>query len=100
MVISLVGFASAYLKARPRFLAWASGMVLPFYVLHHPVVVVVAALAVGTGLGLWTKFGLILFVSLVGTLLLCETVRRLPAVLAGRNAPLHAAAERAGEPRP
>lgn len=99
MVISLVGFASVYLRARPRFLSWASGLVLPFYVLHHPVVVVVAALAVGAGIGMWATFGLILLVSLVGTLLLCEVVRRLPAAIAARTAPLRPAAEGAGEPR-
>lgn len=100
MVISLVGFASVYLRTRPRFLVWASGWVLPFYVLHHPVVVVVAALAIRTGFGTWTKFGLILLVSLAGTLLLCEVVRRLPAAFAAWTAPLRPAAERAGEPRP
>lgn len=100
MVVSLVGFASVYLRPRPRFLAWASGLVLPFYVLHHPVVVLVAALVVGMGIGLWAKFGLILLLSLAGTLLLCAVVMRWPAALARRSGPLRPAAERAGEPRP
>ncbi|MGZ8562036.1 MAG: acyltransferase family protein [Candidatus Limnocylindria bacterium] len=100
MVVSLVGFASVYLRARPRLLAWASGLVLPFYVLHHPVVVLVAALVVGMGIGLWAKFGLILLLSLAGTLLLCAVVMRWPAAVARRSGPLRPAAEHAGEPRP
>jgi surface polysaccharide O-acyltransferase-like enzyme len=84
MVLSLVGFGSTFLRARPRFLAWASGIVLPFYVLHHPVVVPVAALVVGMSIGLWAKFTLIVGASLVGTLLLCEAVRRRPAAMSRR----------------
>lgn len=100
MVVSLIGFASAYLRARPAFLAWASGLVLPFYVLHHPMVVVVAALVVGTGMGIWAKFGLIVLVSLAGTLLLCAIAARGPAFLPRRGAPLRPATESAGEPGP
>lgn len=100
MVVSLVGFASIYLRARPRFLSWANRLVLPFYVLHHPVVVLVAALVVGLGMGMWAKFGLILLLSLAGTLLLCAAVTRGPAALARRAGPLRPAAEHAAEPGP
>jgi glucans biosynthesis protein C len=100
MVMSLIGFASAYLVARPRFLGWANRLVLPFYVLHHPVVVLVAALVVSMGLGLWAKFGLILLISLAGTLLLCAVVTRAPAAFARRAGPLRHVAEPAGEPSP
>jgi len=100
MVMSLIGFGSAYLRARPRFLTWAGGLVLPFYVLHHPVVVLVAALVVGMGMAMWAKFGLILLLSLADTLLLCEVVRRAPAALTRRAGSLHPAAEPAGEPGP
>lgn len=71
MVLALIGFGSVYLTARPAFLSWASPRVLPFYVIHHPVVVVVAAVAVGMGWGLWPTFGVILAVSLTVTLILC-----------------------------
>ena len=47
-------------------------MVLPFYVLHHPVTVVVAAIVVGgLSVGLWAKFGLILVLAGATTLALC-----------------------------
>lgn len=100
MVMSLIGFASSYLRARPRFLAWANGLVLPFYVLHHPVIVLVAALVVGMGIGMWAKFGLIVLFSLAGTLLLCAIVVRGPAALTRRAGTMRPAAEPAGEPGP
>jgi hypothetical protein len=46
-------------------------MVLPFYVLHHQVTVVVAAVVVGLSTGLWIKFGLILLVAGITTVALC-----------------------------
>jgi membrane-bound acyltransferase YfiQ involved in biofilm formation len=82
MVMMLVGFASTFLTARPRGLQWAARMALPFYVLHHPVVVVVAALVVGMGIGMWAKFGLIVSVSLVITVLLCVAISRRPTAAA------------------
>jgi hypothetical protein len=97
MVISLIGFASTYLVGRPRILGWANRLVLPFYVLHHPVVVLVAALVVGTGLGLWAKFGLVLLFSLAGTLALCAVVARGPVALSRRTGTLRPATEPAGE---
>ena len=39
MTLVFVGLAATYFTARPRFLGWASAMVLPFYVIHHPVTV-------------------------------------------------------------
>jgi len=81
MVMTLVGFASAFLTARPRALGWSARMALPFYVLHHPVVVVVAAVVVGMGIGMWAKFGLIVGVSLAATLLLCVAVGRAPGAI-------------------
>jgi Acyltransferase family len=71
MTLIVVGVAATYFTARPRFLAWASHMVLPFYVLHHPVTVVVAAIVVGLSAGLWVKFGLILLLAGATTLALC-----------------------------
>jgi surface polysaccharide O-acyltransferase-like enzyme len=100
MVVSLIGFASVYLRARPRFLAWASRLVLPFYVLHHPVVVLVAALVVGLEMGLWAKFGLIVAVSLAGTLLLCEVLRRGLASATRRPGSIRPAAEPVAEAGP
>jgi len=104
MVMTLVGFASTILTARPRALGWAARTALPFYVLHHPVVVLVAALVVGSGIGMWARFGLIVGISLVGTLLLCVAVSRGPAVVsrlvARDESPGAGAGTPAREPQP
>jgi hypothetical protein len=71
MTLVLVGFAATYFTARPRFLGWASATVLPFYVLHHPVTVLVAALVVPLSLGLYLKFGLIVLIAGTATVGLC-----------------------------
>ncbi len=99
MVVSLIGFASAYLVARPGVLTWASRLVLPFYVLHHPVVVLVAALLVGLGIGLWATFGLILLVSLAITLGLSVAMVWGPSAITGRFRPMRPTAESAGGPQ-
>ena len=84
MTLVLVGAAATYLTARPRFLGWASAMVLPFYVLHHPIVVVVAAMVVPLSLGLWAKYGLIVLVAGTATVLLCAALDVATAALGGR----------------
>jgi hypothetical protein len=71
MTLVLVGFAATYFTARPRFLGWASAMVLPFYVLHHPITVVVAAMVVPLSLGLYLEFGLIVLIAGAATVALC-----------------------------
>lgn len=85
MTLILVGFAATYFTARPRFLVWASHMVLPFYVLHHPVTVVVAAVVVSLSAGLWVKFGLILLVAGAATLAMCVALDLGSKVLRGRR---------------
>jgi len=84
MTLILVGVAATYFTARPRFLGWASDMVLPFYVLHHPVTVVVAAVVVGLSAGLWVKFGLILLVAGATTVALCVALDVATTALRGR----------------
>jgi hypothetical protein len=97
MTLILVGVAATYFTARPRFLAWASHMVLPFYVLHHPVTVVVAAMVVGLSAGLWVKFGLILLVAGATTVALCVALDVATKALRGRPSRGEPAAVRQAE---
>jgi glucan biosynthesis protein C len=85
-VITLVwvGLAATYFTARPRFLGWASAMVLPFYVIHHPVTVVVAAMVITLPLGLYAKFGLVLLVAGTATVALCLALDLATSVLSAR----------------
>lgn len=84
MSLAFIGLAATYFTARPRFLGWASDMVLPFYVLHHPVVVAVAAVVIGLSVGLWVKFALILVIAGTATVALCVALDVATSTLAGR----------------
>lgn len=77
MVLVFIGFAARHLTVRPRALGWASRAVLPFYVLHHPVIVVVAVWVLSLQMPLWPAFGLICAISLPLTLAIYELGRRL-----------------------
>jgi hypothetical protein len=55
---------------------WGADMPMPFYVLSHPVIVVLAAYVVGWDVGLWAKFTFTTVLSIGITLVLCEVVRR------------------------
>jgi hypothetical protein len=56
--------------------SWGADMPMPFYVLSHPVLVVIAAYVVELHVGLWAKFTLTTLLSIAVTLVLCEGVRR------------------------
>jgi hypothetical protein len=60
-----------------RATAYLADSILPFYILHHPVVVVVTSAVVGLPLGAWPEFLLVVAVSLSVTLAVYELgVRR------------------------
>jgi glucans biosynthesis protein C len=59
-----------------RTTAYLSESILPFYVIHHPVVVLVASVVIGLPLGVWPKFTLIAVIALSATLLLYELLVR------------------------
>ncbi len=59
-------------------------MVLPFYVIHHPVTVVVAAMVITLPLGLYAKFGLVLLVAGTATVALCVALDLATSALGAR----------------
>ena len=62
-----------------RVMAYLEESILPFYVLHHPVVLTVASFVVTWNLGLWPKFFAILVIAFAITVSLYEFgVRRRP----------------------
>ncbi|HEX5041045.1 MAG TPA: AMP-binding protein [Candidatus Limnocylindria bacterium] len=63
-------------RSHPSWLPRASRAILPFYVLHHPVVVAVAALVVQWPAGPWTKLVVVLVAALAGSVMLTALVMR------------------------
>jgi surface polysaccharide O-acyltransferase-like enzyme len=77
-VLAVIGFAIRYLTRRTAALDYASDAVLPFYVLHHPIVVAIAVVAITWPVGLWAKHIVIVAGSFGATWLLYEYgVRRV-----------------------
>ncbi|HEY8177768.1 MAG TPA: AMP-binding protein [Candidatus Limnocylindria bacterium] len=76
LVAAALWLGVRWLRWQPAWLPRVNRAVLPFYVLHHPVSVAVAAVVVQWRLGLWPKLGVILVVSLAGSLALTEVVMR------------------------
>lgn len=67
--------------------------VLPFYVLHHPVVVAVASFIVPLALSLWIKVGILIVTVYPVTIVACELlVRRIPLMRRAIGLPTPAAA--------
>lgn len=63
-------------RSQPAWLPRANRAILPFFVLHHPVVVAVSAVVVQWSMGLWAKFAVVLAVSLAGTLGITQLTMR------------------------
>jgi glucan biosynthesis protein C len=75
-IVFLLGVGVRWLDRYNRLTEWGADMPMPFYVLHQPVLVVIARYVVGWNVGLWPKFFVIAATAIGVTLLLCEGVRR------------------------
>jgi hypothetical protein len=68
-----------WLNRPNRAMSYAQESILPFYVIHHPVVLTIASFVVTWGLGVWPKFAVIVIVGYATTISLYELgVRRWP----------------------
>jgi glucans biosynthesis protein C len=79
-LVVFLGAARIHLIQEGPVLRWAVPLVYPFYIFHQTVIVVVGFYLVGVPLGVYSRFLLITLVSLAGTLLALEAVRRVPLV--------------------
>jgi glucan biosynthesis protein C len=75
-VVVLIGIGVRWLDRDTRLTRWGTDRPLPFYVLSHPAVVVIARYVVVWNIGLWWKFLVITVLSIGITLVLCEIVGR------------------------
>ena len=65
-----------WFRSRPSWLPRANRAILPFFILHHPVAVAVAAVVVQWSMGLWAKLVVVLVASLAGSLALTALAMR------------------------
>ena len=94
-LVFLIGVGVRWLNHDNPLTEWGADRPLPFYVLSHPIIVVLARYIVGWQLGVWAKFLVLAAVSIGIALALCELVSRyrVTRVLFGLSAtpkPRHA----------
>jgi peptidoglycan/LPS O-acetylase OafA/YrhL len=100
-LLAIFGFAFQHLNRNKPFLRYANEAVLPFYILHQPVLLTAAFFVVHWAVPDWLKFGVIVAVTFAVSLALYEfAVRRVNGLrlLFGMKAPSRAAVP-APEPR-
>ncbi|HYM50954.1 MAG TPA: acyltransferase family protein [Candidatus Limnocylindrales bacterium] len=77
LVVALLAFGIRHLDYRTRLLDYASEAVMPFYVLHHPVIVVIGSFVLQANANLWVKHAVLTTTALACTLVIYELgVRR------------------------
>jgi len=63
-IFTLLGFAENKLNYTNKFLKYGNEAVLPFYIIHQPVIVLIGYFVVQTQLSIGVKYGIIVFISL------------------------------------
>jgi glucan biosynthesis protein C len=78
LIISFFGLAGRYLNKRNRFLTYGSEAVLPFYVLHQTVIIVIGYFVVQWSIGITPKYFIIASTSFIVIMAIYELlVRRI-----------------------
>jgi surface polysaccharide O-acyltransferase-like enzyme len=98
-LLAVLTLGMRWMDFRNRLTAYLAESILPFYVIHHPVVVFVASIVIPLPLGVWPKFLVVAGSALVVTLLVYETLIRrwAPARLVFGLRPRAAPARRPGQ---
>jgi glucans biosynthesis protein C len=81
LVAAALGYGHELLSARERGLAFARESAMPVYVLHQPVIILLAVPVVGLGAGVPAKFALLVGASTAGTLAAYHLMRRSPRLM-------------------
>lgn len=77
-MLTFLGFGSRYLNFNNRFLSYANGAVLPFYILHQTVIVVLGYFIAGWEIAVFPKFLFMVAVNFAIIVLLYEfAVKRI-----------------------
>lgn len=97
-LLALIGGARRHLDRGGAVARHAGELVLPFYVLHQPVVVAFAFVAVRAGMGLRSALALVAIASLLTTLALCALVASSRLLRPAFGLRPRSAPGRAGEP--
>lgn len=76
VIVFVLYIGIRFLNSRNRFLDYASEGVMPFYVLHHPVIVAIGFYVIQWHVNLWVKYGVIIVTAFIATVLIYELAIR------------------------
>jgi glucan biosynthesis protein C len=79
-ILTILGLGMKYLTASGRFLRYATEAVLPFYMLHQPIILLIAFWVVQLQIHILVKYLIIVILSFAGIMLLYEGIRRVGAL--------------------
>jgi hypothetical protein len=76
-VLAILGFGMKYLTTTRPFLGYATEAVLPFYMLHQPVILLIALWVIRLQIPVVVKYLLIVVLSFIGIMVPYEIIRRV-----------------------
>jgi surface polysaccharide O-acyltransferase-like enzyme len=76
-LFALIGYARAFITQPSRWLSYATQAVYPFYIFHQTITVAIVYCLIPWSIGVWPKLALVAFVTLSGSWILYEIVRRI-----------------------
>lgn len=79
-VLFFFGLSQRKLNFNHKYLSSLNRGILPFYILHQTVIIMIGFYVVSWDLGIFSKFMIILTVSLISTILLYQLIRRVNAL--------------------
>jgi len=75
-IIAFLGYARKFLSLSNKFLAYANEAVLPFYILHHMVIIIVGYFVIQWQMNVYLKYLVVVLASFVIIMLLYEGIKR------------------------
>jgi hypothetical protein len=75
-IVAILGFGSRVLNFNNRFLGYANEAVLPFYILHQTVMLIIGFYVVQWNIGIWPKYLTISVTSFIAIMLIYELLIR------------------------
>jgi len=76
-IIAFLGYAHKFLVFSNRFLVYSNEAVLPFYILHQTIIIIVGYFVIQWHMNVYLKFLIVVVSSFAGIMLLYEGIRRL-----------------------
>jgi glucan biosynthesis protein C len=80
-IIAILGFGSRFLNFNNKFLGYANEAVLPFYILHQTIILIIGFYIVQWDMGVGAKYGMITSISFVAIMGIYELFIRRVNVL-------------------